>query len=805
MIHPNLQTKLTARLLFVLLALGLLFTFSLNYYLRALMEKNVADTTRLIFSNLLAVQTYVRQTLRPVMVESLPPGAFVIEGMSTSYVTRKVMSDLNMARDRFTYRRVALDPRNPAYGPDPIEGELIATFQRTPGEQMVTRFLTVGGEEFYLAARPVVFEQSCLACHGRPEDAPAVLLARYGAERGFGRQAGEIGGLDMLLVPVEHERAAIRQVTIGFVVVFVTGTLVILGLTHFFFDRIMIQNIGRMGAMLRRRFPEEAGTSLRDLPRSGDEIEGMMADIERFADHLREAREKLSDYAANLEARVQDRTAELSREAGARLADVQLFLDMLALFNQGLDRARLLDRALDAISSRFGAGAAAFHCFVSGNCRGRPEGACAPGLAPPERETLLEGRGVFGAGRAAAPVVVHTAVRGAFTLGWAGPVDLREREQEVLLAVGRQLGIALENLEAVEDLMRRKAFLESIFEGIADPLFLLDEAGGIVHANDSGRRLADRLGAEGRSAADELGFKRLTLELTGSGGTGDVSTRETLLPDGRSLTQRAYRLHGPIGAGRAIVYARDNTFEKTMLARLQQGEKALAVGQLAAGLAHEINNPLGVILCYARLLWDDGRSRHAQDLDIIIRHTLQAQKVLQDLMHFARPKPGAHAEIQIAETAAFIARVFQLRAARQHIRILTDIDPALPPVAGDPAAIEQILTNLVVNAMDALEGATAETPGRVTIRASADAASGGVVLAVADNGPGIPESDRSRIFDPFFTTKPVGRGTGLGLAVVYGLVRDLEGTIDFENRDGAVFTIRLAPTARGGHGAASDT
>jgi len=800
--HPNLQTKLTARLLFVCLALGLLFTLSLNYYLRALMEKNVADTTRLIFANLLAVQTYVRQTLRPVMVESLPPGAFIIEGMSTSYVTRKVMSDLNMARDRFTYRRVALDPRNPAYGPDPLERELIATFQRTAGDQMVTRFLTVGGEEFYQAARPVVFERSCLACHGRPEDAPSVLLARYGSERGFGRHEGEIGGLDMLLVPVEHERAAIRQVTIGFVVVFVTGTLAILGLTHFFFDRIMIQNIGRMGAMLRRRFPEEAGTSLRDLPRSGDEIEGMMADIGRFADHLREAREKLSDYAANLEARVQDRTAELSREAGARLADVQLFLDMLALFNKDLDRPRLLDLALEAIAGRFGAAAAAFHCFVSGSCRGRPAEGCDQTLAPADRAALLEGRGVFGPGRSAVPVVARNSVRGAVTLDWSGPVDPPEREREVLSAVGRQLGIALENLEAVEDIVRRKAFLESIFEGIADPLFLLDEAGGTVHANVSARSLAERLSVDGRSTTHVLGFDRLTDEPAGDA-AGGVSTREMLLPDGRSLTLRAYRLHGPIGAGRTIVYARDNTFEKTMLARLQQGEKALAVGKLAAGLAHEINNPLGVILCYARLLWDDGRSPQAQDLDIIIRHTLQAQKVLQDLMHFARPKPGARGEIQLAEAAAFIARVFQVRAAKQHVRMVTDIDPDLPPVEGDPAAVEQILTNLVVNAIDALEGATADRPGRVTISARADAA-GGVVLSVADNGPGIPEADRGRIFDPFFTTKPVGRGTGLGLAVVYGLVQDLGGSIDFENRDGAVFTIRLAPVARGDHGAASD-
>ena len=125
---PKLKTKLIARLLFVLLGMGLLVAVSLHYYLNALIKTEVENKARLIFDNLLAIQTYIRETLRPMMYEILPPGAFIIETMSNSYITRKVMSDLNMARDQFTYRRVALDPRNPQYAPTEKEREIIAYF-----------------------------------------------------------------------------------------------------------------------------------------------------------------------------------------------------------------------------------------------------------------------------------------------------------------------------------------------------------------------------------------------------------------------------------------------------------------------------------------------------------------------------------------------------------------------------------------------------------------------------------------------------------------------------------------------------
>ncbi len=797
--YTDLQTKLIARLLLALLGFGLLFGVSLNYYLRALMETEVADKARIIFANVLAVQTYVRDTLRPVMLENLARESFVIEAMSTSYVTRKVMSDLNMARDQFSYRRVARDPRNSQYAANEMETDFISYFQRNLSEQMVSRFRMVGDEECYVTARPVVFRRSCLVCHGEPEDAPAVMLARYGTEKGFGRKEGEIGGLDILIVPVERERTAINRVTISFVLAFGFGTLCILGFNHFFFDRIMVDNIGRLNNVLRSRFPTEAdGSRLPERPRKGDEIEGMVADMERFADHLRGMKEQLSDYAANLENKVEGRTTELRRESEARLADVQLFLDVLERFSQSLDRGRLLDEILASVAGRFRSDGAVFYCFLTMNHHAWPTQNSPDRLEPNQRDTLLEGRGLFFSHEAVVPVRAMDSIRGALALRWNAPLEMAPHEREVLLAVGHQLGIALENLEAMENILRQKAVLESVFEGIADPLFLLDAAGGIVHANESAHQLMAELIREDATGGSRLGLANLSTEAE----TAGCAVQHEVLLGARSFILRGYpmRIYG--GVGRTIVYARDNTVEKTMLAKLQQGEKSLAVGKLAAGLAHEINNPLGVILCYARLLWDDGNSEHAEDLNIIIRHSLQAQKVLQDLMRFASPKPVLTGPVRLAESVEFIARVFEVRAARHNITIEASVGPDLPPLLGNAEALEQILTNIVINSMDALEESNSHRPGRILISGVFNAETGEVVLTIADNGPGIPVDDLPRLFDPFFTTKEVGKGTGLGLAVVYGLVRDLGGRVEVENRNGAVFTMCFIAAKEEDHGTA---
>jgi Protein of unknown function (DUF3365) len=469
--HASVQTQLIARLLIILTGFGILLFFSLNLFLRSLMETEMIDKGRLIFANLLAVQTYVRETLRPAMYESLPQGDFVMEAMSTSYVTRKVMSDLNTARTLFSYRRVATEPRNPEYVANELEQKLIRHFQNHPDEQIFSQFRSLENEECYITARPVVFEKSCLACHGRPEDAPAVMLTRYGVERGFERLEGEIGGLDMLIIPIERNIMVIRQLTLTFILIFACGTLFIIGFNYFFFDRIMLQNINRLATVLRSRFPDEARDSLHGNPCNGDEIESMVSDMEQFAYHLSVARSQLSDYALNLEIKVEARTAELSREAEARLKDVQLFLDVLDLFAKDMDRQWLLDRTLTAIASRFNANSAAIHCFYSMNRHTWPAGMESLALQVSQRDMLINGKDIFLPDAIIVPVFSGTAIRGALDLRWNSPVAHPPRQREVLLAVGRQLGIALENLDAMENILRQKAVLESIFEGIADPLF----------------------------------------------------------------------------------------------------------------------------------------------------------------------------------------------------------------------------------------------------------------------------------------------------------------------------------------------
>ncbi len=150
-------------------------------------------------------------------------------------------------------------------------------------------------------------------------------------------------------------------------------------------------------------------------------------------------------------------------------------------------------------------------------------------------------------------------------------------------------------------------------------------------------------------------------------------------------------------------------------------------------------------------------------------------------MRFARPKPEATDAIRLADVVIFIARVFRVKAAKQNTTINTEVGPDVPPVVGNTEALEQILTNIVINSMDALEDSTKENPGIITMSVHYHREKGEVALTIADNGPGIPEECLSRVFDPFFTTKAVGKGTGLGLSVVYGLVRDLGGRIDAEN------------------------
>ncbi len=232
-----------------------------------------------------------------------------------------------------------------------------------------------------------------------------------------------------------------------------------------------------------------------------------------------------------------------------------------------------------------------------------------------------------------------------------------------------------------------------------------------------------------------------------------------------------------------------------------RSEKLASVGLLAAGIAHELNNPLTGVLTFAYLvrknLPDD--SRDAEDLDLVIRETKRCALIIRRLLDFSREKTPEKAygnlNAIIEDTLKLIEQPVQI----ENIEIITDLDETLPLVWLDENLIKQVIMNMLVNARHAIEGG-----GSITIKTrlckerecpdSIDKAGDMAEVTITDTGCGISTDDLQKVFDPFFTTKDVGKGTGLGLSVSYGTVESHRGTIEVESveREGTVFRIYLA-------------
>jgi PAS domain S-box-containing protein len=250
--------------------------------------------------------------------------------------------------------------------------------------------------------------------------------------------------------------------------------------------------------------------------------------------------------------------------------------------------------------------------------------------------------------------------------------------------------------------------------------------------------------------------------------------------------------------------AKDLTRVKTMMEQLVSSEKMASVGQMAAGVAHEINTPLGIILGYAQLMKDDfpEDSETYQNLEVIERQTKASRKIVADLLKFSRQTGSVRENINMNEVLSDVLAVTEHNLHLDQINSHLELANDLPEIVGDAEKLRQVFVNLVNNAHHAMEE---QGGGELTLRTSFDEKTGHVIAEVRDTGHGIAENVKAKIFDPFFTTKPVGKGTGLGLSVSYGIIQDHNGTIEIESpvRDdktgettsGTVFRVIL-PVAR---------
>lgn len=838
----TLYGRFLACLALAMILMGLFFVLMLRVHTRELLIAEAREKANLMTSHAEAIQRYVRDTLRPAVAERVGADGFVIEAMSTSFATRHILSYQHTEGSSFEYRRVAKNARNPDYEVNEEEKAILTRFREEP---LLTRLETKRGDgdaERLIIARPVRFTAECMRCHGAPEAAPAVLLEMYGDTRGFNKVTDELSGLDIISVSMQNTSTAVRESVTMFGMWFGFGMLILFCTVQGFFNRLVVHNLRRVGGILQRLFfSNEGGAAgaraavgtpdpevmLGALPapeNSQDDIEGMVRSIETVAQHLAGARRALSDYARNLETMVEDRTADLASVAAARNADVQLFITLLSGLNKSHEKKALLQASLKLIAGHFGAERALYVCGGSGlDHAAWPPGA-SPGfagtaigerLADPgslltlEEPELHESYWLL-------PVQSSGNTRGILGLFWPEKAPPSRPDLALALAFSRQLGIALDNLDALDTLLRQNSLLDSLVEGVPDPLLLAEGAHCTILANSSAKNLAEELAREDQEnpgASAPAQAARPSPERNGTGyllkrfSLGEVLIRsqeegvpaheDVTLANGRSFALGVYPLSTAGAASRrSIIHIRETTSEKQMMLQMRRSEKLAAVGQLAAGLAHEINNPLGVIRCYAELLSPSATGKQeADDIQVILHHVDQAQSVLRDLLDFSRPHAADISDCDLLEFIPSMSEFFKAKAAKSRVSLRLDMPPRLPVIQTDKGMLEQVLINLLLNSLDAVP------PERGVITLGAETRDGSVTISVTDNGPGIDEAATVRIFDPFYTTK--SSGTGLGLSVAFGIAREMGGSIEVQNtylhgrRSGVTFSVVLpiAPAA----------
>ena len=264
---------------------------------------------------------------------------------------------------------------------------------------------------------------------------------------------------------------------------------------------------------------------------------------------------------------------------------------------------------------------------------------------------------------------------------------------------------------------------------------------------------------------------------------GDLSARVGIRPPGEmGILCRA------IDHMANAVEEREHQLKVATSRQISQSAKLASIGRLAAGIAHEINNPLTGVLTFAHLLHqkDTVDEESKQDIGVIIRETTRVREIVQGLLNFARESPPQKQLLDINEALSQTMTLVRSQKEFNKVTVVENLAPDLPLISGDKNQLQQVFLNLSLNAVEAMEDGG-------TLRIATSVTDGNLIITFEDTGCGIKEEHLDDIFEPFFTTKPTAKGTGLGLSVSYGIVRQHGGSISVESKvgEGSIFTVTL--------------
>jgi len=633
--HTGFQSRFLLVIAAILIVLAGLVAYIVYQHEMDNLEANAYEKTDLVMKAIEANRDYVQDILRPAMYKELPNHKFILEAMSSSYISRMVMERFNLKAQGFIYRRVAASAMNPDYEANPLEIQMIERFRNNPKLEEWQGIIELESKKYFMRFQPVVFKASCLNCHGNPDDAPQEVIALYGRSNGYFHKMDETAGVISVGVPIGLNLGKITSFAMVFLAGVIPSILIVYIIISTFFNRFITGNLRNILSFFRSTITDDKGKSIFDNSEKIDEIDALTTTAKAIAEHLHSNQKQLEKYAAEVK----------------------------------------------------------------------------------------------------------------------GSKDL----------------------------------LQSVFDGISDPVILIDSESKMKMVNAAFlkryqltmEQVLDQKPAELLSAA--CCPLAACSDLFGALPDHPVS-REVLVASGEIFLIYFYPIQTQSGATESMVcYVKDITEQKKLEIKIQQTEKIASIGQMAAGIAHEINNPLGVILCHIDLIKGEANltPEVQSDLDIIEKHVGTCRTIISDLLKFAHQHASTKEPVALNTLIDEVVAMVSSQFKKQRITLEKHLDRDIPLVTVDADKIKQVLLNMLINSGQAM----VET-GTVSIASRLDTNRQTVQIILEDTGPGIAPEIIDKIFDPFFTTKPPGKGTGLGLSVSYGIIREHNGDITVESLPG---------------------
>ncbi|GAB6180317.1 hypothetical protein JCM14036_16360 [Desulfotomaculum defluvii] len=405
------------------------------------------------------------------------------------------------------------------------------------------------------------------------------------------------------------------------------------------------------------------------------------------------------------------------------------------------------------------------------------------------------------------PLMVRSQVIGALIVGDKQASAYGISELKFIEQMADQLAICIENARLYKEISKGKQEWEATFKAVTDPIFLIDKNYKVLRHNLQNEKF---LGLPEYPRNDLKCFRVIwhrdapcencpleEVYQTGRGAYRQIQNEGAIFD---TFYYPMTETNGEIYS--VILHVKDVTEKEKMEAQLMHSAKLAAIGEMAAGVAHELNSPMTVIIGTAQMMQRDmGKADHRSEwLDDIISCGMRCKKIIQNLLSYSRQGNFNLVETDINQQVEKVLSLIHYQINRNNINIIQNLDYDTPCILANGHQLQQVLINLLLNARDALEENTGEKNIWISTSVEIDQDMEWVVLIVRDNGCGIGPEGLNKIFNPFFTSKETSKGTGLGLSVSLGIAQSHGGTIKVESQlgEGSTFKFMLPLKQTGG-------